>query len=55
MVQGYNQEESIDYEETFVPVARLEAIKLLLAFAYYIDLKLYQIDVKSTFLNGIIK
>ena len=55
VAQGYNQEEDIDYEETFAPVARLEAIRLLLAFACYMDFKLYQMDVKSTFLNGTIK
>ena len=55
MVQEYNQEEGIDYDETFAPIARLEAIRLLLAFACFIDFKLYQMDVKSLFLNSIIK
>ena len=54
VAQGYNQKEGIDYDKIFTSVARLEAIKLLLAFACYMDLKLYQMDVKSAFLNGII-
>ena len=44
----------IDYEETFAPVARLEAIRMLLAFACFKDFVLYQMDVKSAFLNGFI-
>ena len=52
VVQGFNQEEWIDYEETFVPVARLEAIRMLLAFACFKDFVLYQMDVKNAFLNG---
>ena len=55
VVQGYNQEEGIDYEETFAPVARIEAIRILIAFATYMKFKLYQIDVKSAFLNGYLK
>ena len=55
MTQRYTQEEGIDYDETFAPVARLEAIRILLAFACYMDFKLYQMDVKSAFLNGTIK
>ncbi|GJY18393.1 retrovirus-related pol polyprotein from transposon TNT 1-94 [Tanacetum coccineum] len=50
--QGYIQEEGIDYDETFEPVARLEAIKIFLAYAAYIGFMVYQMDVKSTFLNG---
>ena len=44
--------EGIDFEETFSPVARLEAIKMLLDFACYKKFKVYQMDVKSAFLNG---
>ena len=55
MVQGYNQEEGIDYEETFAPVARIEAIRILIAFAAHMGIKLYQMDVKSAFLNGYLK
>jgi len=54
VAQGYNQEEGIDYEETFSPVARLEAIRLLLAYACSQNFKLFQMDVKSAFLNGYI-
>nr|GEU63711.1 hypothetical protein [Tanacetum cinerariifolium] len=49
---GYNQHEWIDYEETFAPVARLEAIRIFLAYAAYMGFMVYQIDVKSAFLNG---
>jgi hypothetical protein len=45
----------MDYEDTFGPIARLEAIRLLLAYASYHDFKLYQMDVKSDFLNGPLK
>ena len=54
VAQGYNQQEGIDYEETFAPVARLEAIIMLLAFACHKNFILYQMDVKSAFLNGFI-
>jgi hypothetical protein len=54
VAQGFNQEEGIDYEETFAPVARLEAIRMLLAFACHKNFKLFQMDVKSAFLNGFI-
>ena len=54
VAQGYNQQEGIDYEETFAPVARLEAIRMLLAFACHKNFILYQMDVKSVFLNGFI-
>ena len=51
IAQGYNQEEGIDFDATFAPVTRLEAVKMLLAFACNKDFKLYQMDVKSAFLN----
>ena len=54
MAQGYNQQEGIDYEETFAPVAGLEAIRMLLAFSCYKNFILYQMDVKYVFLNGFI-
>ena len=54
VAQGFNQKECIAYEETFTPVARLESIKMLLAYACYNDFILYQMDVKSVFLNGYI-
>ncbi|GJV35991.1 putative ribonuclease H-like domain-containing protein, partial [Tanacetum coccineum] len=50
VAQGYNQEEGIDYEEVFAPVARIEAIRLFLAYASYIGFIVYQMDVKSAFL-----
>jgi hypothetical protein len=52
--QAFSQEEGIDYEETFAPIARLEAIRMLLAFACYKEFKLFQMDVKSAILNGLI-
>ena len=55
VAQGYNQEEGIDFDETFAPVARIEAIRLLLAFACHMNFKLFQMDVKSAFLNGFIQ
>ena len=54
VAQGYNQEEDIDFDETFAPVARIEAIRLLLTFACHMNFKLFQMDVKSAFLNGFI-
>ena len=54
VAQRYSQEEGIDYEETYALVARLEAIRMLLAFACFKDFKLFQMDVKSAFLNGFI-
>ncbi|GJZ17536.1 retrovirus-related pol polyprotein from transposon TNT 1-94 [Tanacetum coccineum] len=55
VAQGYNQQEGIDYDETFAPVTRLEAIRIFLAFATYMNFILYQMDVKSAFLNGKLK
>ncbi|GJZ72437.1 retrovirus-related pol polyprotein from transposon TNT 1-94 [Tanacetum coccineum] len=52
VAQGYNQHEGINYEETFAPVARLEAIRIFLAYAAYMGFMVYQMDVKSAFLNG---
>ena len=50
--KGYCQEEGIDYGETFSPVARVEGVKTLLAYATHKGFKVYQMDVKSAFLNG---
>ncbi|KAI3715560.1 hypothetical protein L6452_22546 [Arctium lappa] len=50
--QGYRQEEGIDYDETFAPVARLEAIRIFLAHAAHKNFQFFQMDVKSEFLNG---
>ena len=52
IAQVYTQVEGIDFDETFAPVARLEAIRILLAYANHHNILLYQMDVKSTFLNG---
>ena len=52
VAQGYTQIEGLDFGETFAPVARLEAIRILLAYACAHNIKLYQMDVKSAFLNG---
>ena len=47
--------EGIDFDETFAPVARLESIRILLAIASHLNFKLYQMDVKSAFLNGMLQ
>ncbi|GKB02980.1 putative ribonuclease H-like domain-containing protein [Tanacetum coccineum] len=52
VTQGYTQEEGIDYDEVFAPVARIEAIRLFLAYASFKDFLVYQTDVKSAFLYG---
>ncbi|GJT86343.1 putative ribonuclease H-like domain-containing protein [Tanacetum coccineum] len=52
VAQGYTQEEGVDYDEVFAPVAKIEAIKLFLAYASYKDFMVYQMDVKSVFLYG---
>nr|GFC62121.1 hypothetical protein [Tanacetum cinerariifolium] len=54
VAQGYTQEEGIDYEEVFAPLARIEAIRLFLAYASFMDFIVYQMDVKSAFLYGTI-
>jgi hypothetical protein len=55
VAQGFSQKEGIDYEETFAPIARLEAIRNLLAFSVAKGFKLHQMDVKSAFLNGVLE
>jgi hypothetical protein len=55
VAQGYTQVEGVDFDETFAPVARLESIRILLSVSSYLQIKLYQMDVKSAFLNGILK
>nr|GEZ47532.1 putative ribonuclease H-like domain-containing protein [Tanacetum cinerariifolium] len=54
VAQGHTQEERIDYDEVFVPVARIEAIRLFLAYASFMGFTVYQMDVKSAFLYGTI-
>nr|GEU45122.1 hypothetical protein [Tanacetum cinerariifolium] len=55
VAQGHIQEEGIDYKEVFAPVARIEAIRLFLAYASFTGFMVYQMDVKSAFLNGTIE
>jgi hypothetical protein len=55
MAKGYTQVEGLDFDETYAPIARLESIRILLAHATYHHFKLYQMDMKSAFLNGPIK
>jgi hypothetical protein len=55
VAQGYSQVEGLNFGETFAPVARLKAIRILLAFVTSKGFKLYQMDVKSNFLNGVIQ
>nr|GEZ84904.1 retrovirus-related Pol polyprotein from transposon TNT 1-94 [Tanacetum cinerariifolium] len=52
VARGYRQEEGIDFEESFTPVARLEAIRIFLAYAAQMNMVVYQMDVKTAFLNG---
>ncbi|GJZ77233.1 retrovirus-related pol polyprotein from transposon TNT 1-94 [Tanacetum coccineum] len=54
VTQGYNQQEGIDFDETYAPIEILESIRILLAYACAHDFKLFQMDVKSVFLNGFI-
>ncbi|GJQ90478.1 putative ribonuclease H-like domain-containing protein [Tanacetum coccineum] len=55
VAQGYTQEEGIDYDKVFAPVARIEAIRLFLAYASFMGFIVYQMDVKSAFLYGTIE
>jgi hypothetical protein len=55
IAQGFSEKKGIDYEETFAPVARLEAIRILQAFSVAKGFKLDQMDVKSAFLNGVLE
>jgi hypothetical protein len=54
VAQGYTQVEGLDFGETYALVARLEAIRILLSYACAHNIKLYQMDIKSAFLNGYI-
>ncbi|GKF94003.1 retrovirus-related pol polyprotein from transposon TNT 1-94, partial [Tanacetum coccineum] len=53
--KGYRQEEGIDFEESFAPVARLEAVRIFVAYAAHKSFTIYQMDVKTDFLNGPLK
>ena len=55
VAQGYSQMEGVDYDETFALVARMESTKILLALSCHLKFKLYQMDVKTAFLNGFLK
>jgi hypothetical protein len=55
VAKGYSQVKGLDFDETYAPVARLESIHILLAYATYHGFKFYQMDMKSAFLNGLIK
>ncbi|GKF01821.1 retrovirus-related pol polyprotein from transposon TNT 1-94 [Tanacetum coccineum] len=55
VAKGYRQEEGIDFEESFAPVARIEAIRIFIANATSKNMTIYQMDVKTTFLNGELK
>ncbi|KAD3066918.1 hypothetical protein E3N88_34798 [Mikania micrantha] len=55
VVKGFYQQEGINYEEVFAPVARLEVIRILLAYTSYMNFTVYQMDVKTAFLYGKVK
>jgi len=55
VVKGYTQEHGIDYAEVFVPVARMDIVRMIIAFAAQKGGKLHQLDVKSAFLHGELK
>ena len=55
VVKGYSQQQGIDYDEVFAPVAHLEILSLLISLAAQNQWKIFQMDVKSTFLNGYLK
>ncbi|GJT81600.1 retrovirus-related pol polyprotein from transposon TNT 1-94 [Tanacetum coccineum] len=55
VAHGYRREEGIDFEESFAPVARLDAIRIFLTYVAHVNMVVYQIDVKTAFLNGILR
>jgi hypothetical protein len=55
IAKGYSQVKGLDFDETYTPIARLESIRILFVYATYQGFMLYQMDVKSAFLNGPIK
>ncbi|GJV01180.1 retrovirus-related pol polyprotein from transposon TNT 1-94 [Tanacetum coccineum] len=55
VARGYRQEEGIDFEESFAPVARLDDIRIFLAYAAHMNMIVYQMDIKTAFLNGILR
>ncbi|GJU33281.1 retrovirus-related pol polyprotein from transposon TNT 1-94 [Tanacetum coccineum] len=55
IIAGYGEEEGIDFEESFAPVARLDAVRIFVAYAAHINFPIYQMDVKTAFLSGPLK
>ena len=55
MARGFSQKEGIDYEETFVPIARYTSIRSVLSLATVMKWKIHQMDVKTGFLNGVVE
>ncbi|GJU59638.1 retrovirus-related pol polyprotein from transposon TNT 1-94 [Tanacetum coccineum] len=55
VAKGYRQEEGIDFEESFAPVARLEAIRMFISYVAHKNITIFQMDVKTAFLNGPLK
>ena len=55
VAKGYRQVQGIDYNETFSPVAKLKSVRIMLAIATYYDYEIWQMDVKTAFLNGHLK
>ena len=55
VAKGYTQEFGVDFEESYATVARMEVIRILIAYTCHRRIKLFQMDVKSAFLNGLIK
>ena len=55
VAKGYRQVQGVDYDETFSPVAKLKSVRIMLAIAAIYDYKIWQMDVKTTFLNGYLK
>ncbi|GJT22041.1 retrovirus-related pol polyprotein from transposon TNT 1-94 [Tanacetum coccineum] len=55
VTKGYHQKKGIDFEESFALVARLETIRIFIAFAAHMNIVVYQVDVKTAFLNGILR
>ena len=53
--QGFSQVEGVDFDETFPPIARMESIRVLLTLACHLKFKLYQMDIKTAFLNGFLQ
>ncbi|GKF42917.1 retrovirus-related pol polyprotein from transposon TNT 1-94 [Tanacetum coccineum] len=55
IAKGYSQQEGIDFKESFAPVIRLEAVRMFVAYATHKNFTIYQMDVKTAFLNGLLK